>query len=223
MTSQQRNQQMNNEVLMNDALRTMNLVCEGSLQEKINVFLSHARSLSLKKLVDKSSTMKEKVELVSNFSSLYHLCKDSAFDTKGLNNSKPIDVSSLEEKMIWDMRTYAMSMHNNWNVRNSYFKRGRMDEWYEIEKRICLFTHSMIYELNEERTKTSLKQDKIIEKVEAIKETVKRQRRCAAPKKVFKHNKNSYIKKDMIGGLRQRSAKLDCKRKLRQYYLDNDE
>lgn len=224
MTSQQRNQQMNNEVLMNDALRTMNLVCEGSLQEKINVFLSYARSLSLKKLVDRSSTMKEKVELVSNFSSLYALCNDSGFDTKGLNNSKPIDVSSLEEKTIWDMRTYAMKMHNNWSVRNTYFKSGRMDEWYEIEKRICLFTHSMIYELNEERKKTSLKEDKIIEKVEAIKETVKRQRRCAAPKKVFKHNKTSYIKKDVIGGgLRQRSAKLDCKRKLRQYYLDNDE
>ena len=143
--------------------------------------------------------------------------------TKGLNNSKPIDVSSLEEKMVWDMRTYAMNMHNNWSVRNSYFKSGRMDEWYEIEKRICLYTHSIIYELNEERKRTSLKQDKIIEKVEAIKETVKRQRRCAAPKKVFKHNKNSYIKKDMIGGIRQRSAKLDCKRKLRQYYLDNDE
>ena len=79
MTSQQRNQQMNYEVLMNDALRTMNLVCEGSLQEKINVFLSYARSLSLKKLVDRSSTMKEKVELVSNFSSLYDLCVDIDF------------------------------------------------------------------------------------------------------------------------------------------------
>ena len=223
MTSQQRNQQMNNEQLMNDALGTMNLICEGSLQEKINVFLSYSRSLSLKKLVDKSSTMKEKVELIAHFSSLYDLCSTNEHFPNGLNNSKPIDVSSLEEKMIWDMRTYAMNMHNNWGVRNSYFKSGRMDEWYIIEKRICLSTHSMIYELNEERKKSYLKKDKIIEKVETIKETVKRQRRCAAPKKVFKNNKSSYIKKDMIGGLRQRSAKLDCKRKLRQYYLDNDE
>lgn len=210
MTSQQRNQQMNNEVLMNNALRTMNLVCDGKLQDKINVFLSHARSLSLKKMVDRSLTMNDKVELISQFTSIYGICSNSdTFDGTGLNNSKPIDVSSIEEKMIWDMRTYAMKLHNNFSVRNKYFKSGRMDEWYDIEKRICLFTHSIIYQLNEEKKK----EGKIIEKVEAIKENVKRQRRCASPKKVTGGG----------GGLRQRSAKLDCKRKLRQYYLENDE
>lgn len=234
--NQQRNQQINNDELMNEALGTMNLICEGSLQEKINVFLSYARSVSLKKLVDRSSTIKEKVELVSHFSCLYYLCEDTEFsvhlknmiikesgNTNGLNNSKPIDVSSLEEKMVWDMRTYAMNMHNTWSVRNSYFKSGRMDKWYEIEKRICLYTHSIIYELNEERKKTSLKQDKNIEKVDAIKETVKRQRRYEAPKKVLRKRSSKIDRKDFTGGLRQRSAKLDCKRRLRQYYLENDE
>ena len=131
------------------------------------------------------------------------------------------------------MRTFAMKRHNNWNVRNSFFKNGLMDEWYEIERRICLYTHSAIYDLNKRRFQEEKNQNKVNNSVVLDEDNTKvvpqRQKRCAAPKKVLRKRSSYFDKsskidrKDFTGGLRQRSAKLDCKRKLRQYYLENDE
>jgi uncharacterized pyridoxamine 5'-phosphate oxidase family protein len=233
MTTLQRKLQMNCERQMNDALKTINISCDGKLDDKIKIFMRNVRSVSLARLIEKCTTIREQTYLISNFSSLYDHVNSDKFTYRGLNNSKPIDVSSLEENMVWDMRTFAMKRHNNWNVRNSFFKNGLMDEWYEIERRICLYTHSAIYDLNKRRFQEEKNQNKVNNSVVLDEDNTKvvpqRQKRCAAPKKVLRKRSSYFDKsskidrKDFTGGLRQRSAKLDCKRKLRQYYLENDE
>ena len=226
MTTLQRKLQMNCERQMNDALKTINISCDGKLDDEIKIFMRNVRSLALARLIEKCTSVREQTYLISNFSSLYDHVNSDKFTYRGLNNSKPIDVSSLEEKMVWDMRTFAMKRHNNWNIRNSFFKNGLMDKWYEIEKRICLYTHSAIYDLNKGRFQEEKDQNKLTNSVvldEDNKVVSQRQKRCAAPKKVIRKRSSKIDRKDFTGGLRQRSAKLDCKRKLRQYYLENDE
>ena len=226
MTTLQRKLQMNCERQMNDALKTINISCDGKLDDKIKIFMRNVRSLALARLIEKCTSVREQTYLISNFSSLYDHVNSDKFTYRGLNNSKPIDVSSLEEKMVWDMRTFAMKRHNNWNIRNSFFKNGLMDKWYEIERRICLYTHSAIYDLNKGRFQEEKDQNKLTNSVvldEDNKVVSQRQKRCAAPKKVIRKRSSKIDRKDFTGGLRQRSAKLDCKRKLRQYYLENDE
>lgn len=222
--------QFDSESLMNKALRHIQINdTQLDIKGKINLFLNNVTSRALRNQVNDTPLLCDKVALIYNFASFYETV--SSIDTNEPLKKmihKPIEVQSREERLIWDMRVHALKYHNSWKLRNSYYKSNNMDSYYEIESKIYNCTHSMIYELNQERKKTEtiIKYNvQIVKKDEAQDDELlekKRQKRCAAPKKV---KRVSSVKNDTFHwpALRQREAKLDCKRWLRKYYQENDE
>lgn len=198
----------------------------------IKTILQKVNSKYLKEKVNSLSTMKDKANTLYNFVSFYSTVTD--MDGNAISkdvNHKPIEVQSFEENLAWDMRVHALNYHNSWRVRNQYFQNKNMEEWHEKESKIVNFIHSKIYRMNKKRkeTETTINVRIIKQPVEPENTVVydKRQKRCAAPKKVKRLRPLTSYRgssdKKVEPQLRQRTAKLDCKRKLRQYYLENEE